>query len=476
MKKYKVVAYSLVMLAVMIVSFSLKVGTVNALDGKVRYEKTDTKKDLVHLSKQVQNLEFKDYKLSDGQMQTGVVIRIPNLNITSADARYFNSQMESFAVHVIEDYKKKMKDGSRWENNVEYMVYQKDNLLSLVVFSYDNEGKKKYNRLEEYPINDFSVINIDLKTGKKMSDQALLKQFGVDNLEGRLLSYIHSQFPMDEVKNGDRIAIAKYKFGISKSLEALWKGLYGKKSTGETDMTYWALYGKSNGPNLFYNSQEKKLLANVKLISSEDSQEGDGGFSFRNVDISKIKPKQPILNPAYKYYAKRKGIDPNSKSAPLLLSGFIGYSQSKDIPYLFQGIMDKSKMNFQKMSFMETQHPGEYPIKGDELYILIPKYEEISLSYRVLELDMEKGQTFSFYSMNSVGDMLLKANFSDLFSDCEVVVTYKDRTLKYQPYQSLEDGSNMVVKGVADITDIIAKDRSKQAEGAKKFLAEFIYP
>lgn len=480
MKKYKVVIYSLLLVVAMVFSFSLRPETVNGLGGKARYEKLDAKKDLVHLSKQVQKLKIRDYKLSDGQIQTGVVIRIPNLTIKSADARYFNSQMENFARYTIQNYKNKIKDGSKWYSNVDYKVYRKGDLLSLVIFSYDNEGKKKYSRLEDYSINDLSVINIDLNTGRKLSEKEMLQKFELHDFEERIIAYIHSQFPLNDVKNGDRIAVAKHKFGISKSMEVLWRGLYERKPTGDKDTTYWVLYGKSDRPNLFYSEQEKALLANVKLISYEGKKKNfqtqEGGFLFKNADISKIEPKKTSLNPTYEYYAKKKGIDPTSKSAPLLLSGFIGYSQSKDVPYLFQGIMEKAKPDLQKLSFMETQHPGEQPIKGDELYILIPKYEEVSLFYLVVEPDMEKDQASSFYSMDSMGDMLLKANFSDLFSDCEITVTYKDRKFKYEPYQSLKDGSNMVVDGVADITDVIEKDRSKQVGEASKFLSEFIYP
>lgn len=483
MKKYKLCFYLLFLFSVLFIFSCKSTQSLNLKENtNIQYDKLDKNKELVNLSKEIEKAEIRDYKSASGKNQTGIVIKIPNINIKSKDAIYFNSQMNKFAKYKLDEYNNRLKNKFEWKLNVDYKFYQSNDILSVIVFGYNNEGKKNYYKLDDYPINAFSSINIDLKTGNKISDKEMLKKFNIDKFEERVISYIHSQFPIENLKLNSKEDIKKldmYKLSISRSLGIFWEGMYFSQLKPNTeDTTYWVNYDETVKPNLFYNSDSDNLSVNIKLISHDVRRKKfeyrKGDFLFKNFDISKIKPKNIKLNKVYEYYAKKKGINPNSKDAPLLFSGYIGYYNLNDEAINnFQGVINNSNIDLKKLSCIETEHNNENIVsKGNELYLLIPKYDEISLEYNIMDFDMNNPERYFTHGVDNIGNTLLRANISELFNDCVINIAYRDKMIKYEPNQSLVDGSNSVVKGVVDITDIIKKDSSKNAKYAAEFFSK----
>lgn len=487
MKKYKFLIYLLLLFSVLFV-FSCKNTQGLNIDEDIKYEKIDKNKEIVFLSKELEKIKIKDYKSFDGYNQTGIVINIPNINIKSKDISYFNSQMNKFAKYKIDEYNKYAKEKFTWKFNVDYKFYQKNDILSVIVFGYEYEYERKinYSKLDDYRMVAFSSINIDLKTGNKISDKEMLKRFNIDKFDERVITYIESLFPIESLNlnsKEDKEMLNMYKLSISRSLGLFWDAMYFSKSNQyNEDRTYWVDFDEiNNKPSLFYDSDSDKLLVNLKLISHNEKRRKflfrKGDFFFKTFDISNYKPKVIKLNKTYEYYAKKKGINPNSKNAPLMFSGYLGYYGLGDEALKnFQGVISNAKIDLKKLSYIETVHNGQdgYNHKGDELYILIPKYDYLSLQYDIMGFDIENPERLLNYGVDGIGDTFLRANVSELFNDCVITMTYKDKKVQYEPNQSLVDGSNSVVEGVVDITDIINKESLKNTQNASKFFKELL--
>ncbi len=93
--------------------------------------------------------------------------------------------------------------------------------------------------------------------------------------------------------------------------------------------------------------------------------------------------------------------------------------------------------------------PDEYWVDtgngGSEFYLIIPadekaKVEIYSLGFKDGSTDIERGEIL--YSQDTGAPFLLKCNYSDLFPECEIVITdSKGEVLNWRPGLSLRDGT-----------------------------------
>ena len=79
---------------------------------------------------------------------------------------------------------------------------------------------------------------------------------------------------------------------------------------------------------------------------------------------------------------------------------------------------------------------------GHELYLMIPADSKATVKINQLELGEEGINVCdTLYTATSGEPFLLQCNYSDLFSDAEVVIKGSDgETLKWSPFMSLKDG------------------------------------
>lgn len=83
---------------------------------------------------------------------------------------------------------------------------------------------------------------------------------------------------------------------------------------------------------------------------------------------------------------------------------------------------------------------------GQELYLIIPFDENARVEVNYLVFDEEtnyEGQTGeNLYSQSNGAPFLLKCNYSDIFPECEVIITDSNgEVLNWRPFISLRDGT-----------------------------------
>lgn len=431
----------------------------------------------------IEAFEFKEYKTSDGTAQNMMVVKVPNINIKSEDVSYFNKQMNAFAKYSIQRYQKITDAQQYWDYNTEYRVYQKDDLLSVIVFSY-YPYEVEFENVDDYRLIGMSSINIDLKTGKRIEDEDLLKRFHIENMEEALMASVHDTFKKDDLKFEDEmdyITLEVAKNSISGSLYKIWSEFYEipvperkyvpDESLENVDTTYWAIYKLMYDPYppvLYYSEKEDALMANTMVFVPAEA-----GYFFSSKDLSKFKYKKPEINPSYEYYAKKLGIDPNAADAPLAFSGFIGYKNDEDAGFRLQSAVVYADVELEKLSKqVSLRYKDGITSTGDELYLIIPKHNEVVLAFSTVMMD-ENMQEEKFEPSFTSGNTFVVCNVGDMFSDYEIVVMHRGQYSVYRPHLSLKDASNVVVEGVMDITEILREEIPLKSTPSDEFLSQY---
>lgn len=130
--------------------------------------KTDNNKDYIYTIKKEENKNQEDeYN------------EVPTINLNG---------YESVNNQILENYKKII---TKPEYNYKYEYSQSKNILSLAI-SYSYYLLNSQNELDVFPITYFDTYNIDLKTGKIITDEELLKKYSVS--KSKLKTYMQAKF------------------------------------------------------------------------------------------------------------------------------------------------------------------------------------------------------------------------------------------------------------------------------------------
>ena len=100
--------------------------------------------------------------------------------------------------------------------------------------------------------------------------------------------------------------------------------------------------------------------------------------------------------------------------------------------------------SFDFLLSLPEDHFASTPI-GQELYLIIPYDENAHVAVNYISFDEENDFTAKvediLYTSDNGAPFLVKCNYSDIFPDCQVVITdSKGRILTYSPMLSLRDG------------------------------------
>lgn len=440
-------------------------------------------------SEAIKNYKTKDYSNEQKEIENIVIIRIPQVNFKTEDAKLFNRQMQEFAKEEYLRYEWNTKHKMEWPYDTDYRFFKNEDVLSIILFQQYAREKNLNKSFSKYDFLNIKSINFNIKTGEILSDTQLLDIFHIQNYEEKILSAIYSfgkgfrKRILESTPPTEREQINSIlSCSIATSNTTFWRALYHLENRPNTfynpndykdpNKKYWLLDDMEHInklPQLFYSEEEDSLFACIKLGTPAGA-----GFYYQSFDIGKLEIKHVQLNPAYEYYAGKLGIDPNAEDSPMLFSAFLGYLNDKKCSYRLQSIKDCSNLDLENLLSVKMDDYQQGTVMfGDELFVLIPKYEDTSLCFSHISLNEKNEENVNSFITLS-GNVFLQANPSDLYSNCEIQVNFRDKLIKYRPYINQIDGSNGVEEGIVDISPLIERELSKKANDAKKYLEKFL--
>lgn len=85
-------------------------------------------------------------------------------------------------------------------------------------------------------------------------------------------------------------------------------------------------------------------------------------------------------------------------------------------------------------------------LSGDEVYCLIPRYENTRIIVETLELNLENDndnlmEVIDVVFDDSAKSLVINCNVSDLFSNVQITIITDDKEISFSPSISLKDGS-----------------------------------
>lgn len=438
--------------------------------------------------KQVQSYKIIDYQTKK-DIQNDVLIRIPQIDFKTEDAEKFNRQMREFAKAEYERYQWYALEKVEWEYDTDYRFFTNEEIVSIILFQKYARLDQKSIPFSEYDFLNIKSVNFNAKTGKLMSDDEVLQIFKISNYEKKILSAIYNfgkgfrkrileSTPPEEKEQIHSILSCS----IATSNTIFWRALYHLENRPNTyyDMSehndpnkcYWLLDDSeylNKLPQLYYNGEEKALFASIKIGTPAGA-----GFYYRSVNVETLENKEPDLNPVYAHYANEMDIDLNSEEAPILMCASLGYIGDEKIFKRLQSMKNNANLDLEELLDVKiSDYKDGMTLPGEEFFVVIPKYNDISLCFSHIIRDAEnKEHIHSFITLS--GNVLLKSNPSDLYPNCEIQINYRDRLVKYRPHISLIDGSNEVGEDIMDVGEIIEAQLPNNVDDAMIYLKKLL--
>ncbi|MDO5717229.1 MAG: hypothetical protein Q4Q17_05460, partial [Tissierellia bacterium] len=335
---------------------------------------------------------------------------LPYINIDSKDARRINEEIED----VLEEEKAFVFDNDLFELDYwEYVYFIHDDILSVVMQIH-------LSKMDEIVSTKIYTANLDLKDGKELSMEDLLKRKGM-------------------AKNGltlmERALLNEVRVHLGEVDEFTEKEYEG-----------WALQ------ELYLNYKEQKLpfYINEKGTFAFYAHLMDGTYTppLRAIPIE---PDETV--PAHDMYEGlgRYKIKPET----MALGGFLGYGANDEA----RAIMALTKAK----SFLEDVQIDDlpylqilYPIKEgrlmDEMHFILPVYKNAVTIVKFVDFLSETPTEDNFVTVNR-GPLVELCNVSEIAPNVEITILYRDKEITYSPGISLKDGSNVLPPEIIDITD-----------------------
>ena len=126
------------------------------------------------------------------------------------------------------------------------------------------------------------------------------------------------------------------------------------------------------------------------------------------------------------------------EAGQLYAAAYLGFRTMDGLDYYAQRYLDSDKL------------PIHYVSDGD-YYLVIPRYDGMSLSLYVNDLDTSLG-TLRFFDPDC-GPFVIQCNVSDIFADVTVRLEYNGETAEFSPYISLKDGAPVLGERGLDLTE-----------------------
>ena len=183
----------------------------------------------------------------------------------------------------------------------------------------------------------------------------------------------------------------------------------------------------------------------VSLCSCANSKNGSANSNEKNQTVSDNIAAQSTWNPKV---SQRDILESEGTMCGVL---YLGYAESdmfdmaNNRPYYDKFFKDSGSVK--TFPFLKDIPESQFvctPL-GHDLYVIIPTDPKAHVEVNLLKLDEENDYSLkvedTLYSSDVGAPFVLQCNYSDIFPDCQVVITdSKGRILTYSPMLSLRDG------------------------------------
>lgn len=445
--------------------------------------RVDPSKDWVYTYDSERLAALTEYKDANGITQDPKAnIRVPQLNIDSADAKQFNDEMQAYAEFLALTHEHSQKqENAYWYIQSSYQSHLNDDLLSVLIVS-DHGGTAPH----DY---NYNTINIDTKTGRIVTIEEAADRLKLDDLFPYLLGhalkdrqvFFEGNFPEYELN-----------YLTGNTLRYLYSNLYGHDNP--LYQSDYELYRPEYIPAEFSAYKSRRYwptsriadpAADLKWYLDEDGEicvvylhfiPAGSGRVFETRRLLDIEPGEQNINRLYYFMAQYMGINP--QEGPLVLSAFLGYASEEN---QLQAIARKLNTVLSSYSLDEIAMYSRYLYSsenfGDEFYLLVPKYGTVTLTIRTAkssETDPlpENPEYQSDYT--TTGVLLFNANPSDIRGDTEILIQSPNHYETYHPGVNLSDSSNSIDnREVLDVTSIIRETESDNPDLMERLLNLF---
>lgn len=393
--------------------------------------------------------DFVDTKYIDSAKSEQLGIHVPRILLDSADAKAANAEIDGLVNNMREQYETNKKDIEGLDIGIysSFSVYQDERVLSVMVTDSNIwEGKTP----------QYTVFNFSLPDGKRMEDDALMKHFGVEKDE--ILGVIEDS--LREVQEADT-------------------NTYYRTTT---DLSY--LYNPNNCTGLILNDLWDNFESKSRQIYINEV--GTPTFVFAPY-TSTMMARSPAtlklradrfdsdpISPTYLRMARRLGINPTDekhKAFVIYLGSAFDEASLKE-PLAKLDAWTGEFTNYEDprllLAIKESEGGNKPYLIGEECYLIIPKYENASISLKELEPTdegkLKEVENIHLDNLSATGNTFICQNISDIAPNAKITIRYRDDVLEFSPSISLKDGSLLLPEEVTDAEDILDWDRFVQKD------------
>lgn len=403
--------------------------------------------------------DFIDTKYIDSVKGDALGLHVPRILLNSADAKAANAKIDGMVNNMKEQYEtnKKNIEGNDIGIYSSFSVYQDPNVLSVQI-SEANAW------LGEYP--KFTVFNFSLPDGKRMDDAALMKHFGVGKdeilgvIEDSLREAQETETNIYYSTDTDVSYINNPNNCTGLILNALWDHFESK--------THQIYIDEVGSPTFIFSSYTGMMM----------------GRSPQTLKLRANRFDSDPISPAYLRMARRLGIDPKDEKHKAFIlylgSAFDETSLKAPLAKLeaWTGVFTNYEDPRLLLAIKESKDNHTPYLIGEECYLVIPKYENASVSLKELESTKEgklkEVENSYLDNVSTTGTTFICQNQSDIAPNAKITIRYRDDVLEFSPSISLKDGRLQLPKEVTNAEDILDWNQFVQKDTYSPILFERI--
>ena len=205
----------------------------------------------------------------------------------------------------------------------------------------------------------------------------------------------------------------------------------------------------------------------LNKANEEMSQEQNGGEEKTSETEENAKTEEEGVNELYSAIAKdlkAKEIKDDNKAFIMSLGGAYDEETLKQVLTRLKDFKEKYAYDkdFEELFLLVNIDDEVKYLMGQEFYLLIPKYDDASVTMQELELS-EEGELKAVANENIDGKVvsgptIICQNISDIAPNAEISIKDRDGETKFSPFISLKDGELMIDGAVLDASEVIKYD------------------
>lgn len=383
--------------------------------------------------------DFVDEKHIDLVSGEGPGMHLPRILLDTDDAKKANKDIDKIEKDIKGLYKMHKNEITDDEVGIyaAFSVYQDESVLSIMIMCYD---------FWESEAASYYAYNFSLPDGKYITDESLMKHFGVE--EDELLGIVESSLKDEHELENDI-----YYMNVSDS------------SILNTPRSYTGIVLNSLWDNYDPGAQQIYIdeVGEPHYIFKKESFDGAQGPAVLKLKSNKLS-ENPI-SPEYIKMARKLGIDPyDDKYKALIIhlgAAFDEESLKKTLQKLYPWQTEFNHFDDPSMLLTvnyDDQYQNPY-LNGEDCFLVVPRYRYASVALKELEIadggKLKEIKNVYMDFMATSGPTFVLQNISEIAPNAKIIIRYRDDVIEFSPTISLDDGSVILPDEVYEAEDLL---------------------